>query len=506
MGRPDVINALEDLESKSRQLGADLADTISALRNELRSAILGLYEELRDQRSRKLRVLSVATEPRLGVEATDGFLLASKLVDVESSGLHFATCLKVLEGLTFEQMEYRHEKICVAHPATFEWVFSTKFKAWFRSSQPIFWIRGKPGSGKSTLMKFLVDNPSTVALMQSWSGPHKVAAASYFFWINGNEVQRSQEGLLQALLYDILRQFPHLIQSVLPDAWESNEPKLAGFKNLKFSWTRSALLKAYERLASLETADCKVCIFIDGLDEYEGDHDELIDTIRYLTKMKVKLCIARRPWNVFEGAFGQETDFKIYLQDFNQHDIRIYVDDKLRKHPGFKKLQASTAEADDIATEIVEKSKGVFLWVFLVVRSLIEGLRNSDRLSQLCARLRHFPSDLDQFFRHIFLSMDEAYRTQTAHMFQVALAALEPPSTLTYWYLDEEEDHPDIAISMQMKAITKDQFQEYDRRSQSTSEWSLQGPARSYSALRQRIPKTSSRFSAPNGKGLFFGH
>ena len=459
MGRSEFIVAMEDLETRSRQLGADLTDTISTMRIELRSAILKLYEELRDQRSRKLRVLSVATGLQTEVRGVDSFQLASKLVDIQSSGAYFATCLKVLDGLTFEQREYRHTKICIAHPATFEWVFSAKFKAWFQSKQPIFWISGKPGSGKSTLMKFLVDNPATSALMQSWSGSQRVATASYFFWINGNELQRSQEGLLQALLYDILRQFPDIIQSVVPDAWEASEISSARHTNPTFLWSRGALLKAFERLASLEIVDCKICIFVDGLDEYEGDHDDLIEIIRYLTKMNAKICIASRPWNVFEDAFGQDAEFKVYLQDFNQHDIRIYVNDKLKKHPGFKNLRASTAEADGIATEIIEKSKGVFLWVFLVVRSLIEGLRNSDRLSQLRVRLRQFPSDLDQFFRHMFLSMDQTYRTQTAHMFQVALSTLEPPSPLTYWYLDEEEDHPDIAMSMQIKAITPKDFE-----------------------------------------------
>jgi hypothetical protein len=38
-----------------------------------------------------------------------------------------------------------------------------------------------------------VDDLATSALMQTWSGSQRVATASYFFWINGNQMQRSQE-------------------------------------------------------------------------------------------------------------------------------------------------------------------------------------------------------------------------------------------------------------------------------------------------------------------------
>jgi hypothetical protein len=58
------------------------------------------------------------------------------------------------------------------------------------------------------------------------------------------------------------------------------------------------------------------------------------------------------------------------------------------------------------------------------------------------------------------LSMEDAYRVQTTHMFEVALAVLEPPSPLAYWYQDEDEDHPNIALSMPIKALTMQEIEE----------------------------------------------
>jgi hypothetical protein len=220
------------------------------------------------------------------------------------------------------------------------------------------------------------------------------------------------------------------------------------------TWSQAALLKAFKRLSKLDPADVKFCIFIDGLDEYSGEHEDLIETISYLTQINVKLCVASRPWNVFEEAFGRNSNYKVYMQDLNKPDIVVYVRDKLQKRPEFKDLQANNIKVHEIVEEIVDKSQGVFLWVFLVVRSLVEGLRNRDRLSQLQQRLQAFPGDLEDFFCHIFLSLDRNYRTQTAHLFKVALATDKPLSPLTYWFLDEGDDDENMALSMAVEPST----------------------------------------------------
>jgi hypothetical protein len=82
--------------------------------------------------------------------------------------------LGVLESLNFDQMDFRHSKIRDAHPNTFSWMFSQHFKSWLKDPEPIYWISGKPGSGKSTLMKYLVDNCQTPIQLRQWSGSQKL--------------------------------------------------------------------------------------------------------------------------------------------------------------------------------------------------------------------------------------------------------------------------------------------------------------------------------------------
>jgi hypothetical protein len=470
---------MQELTHKTQRMNANMSHQISSLKQDVQDAIGSLEMKFTTQKDAK-KAAQEAEEEAAGEGAnertkeearaawvhvnetstisSDVSNLAQTLVESESNGATMVVSLTLLESLTFPQMDFRHSKVHEAHPNTFKEVFGSKILPWLRSSEPVFWVSGKPGSGKSTLMKYIVGNPEVRYHLQNSMRGQTPRIASYFFWINGTELQRSQEGLLQSLLYELLCQSPELIEVALPDLWQSTRALIRrSNQSLENTWKRVDLLAAIERLSRSKITANRLCIFIDGLDEYEGDHDNLIDTIKHLEMLGMKMCIASRPWNVFEESFGLNPECKIYLQDLNKADIELYVNDKLRNRPEFEKMRAASPGTDvligQLIEEVVEKSQGVFLWVFLVVKSLIDGLRNHDRLSQLQKRLRQFPGDLQQFFNHMFQSMDPVYHSQTAQMFQVALQVSKPPSPLLYYYLDELEDSPDLAFSMEIYAM-----------------------------------------------------
>lgn len=95
--------------------------------------------------------------------------------------------------------------------------------------------------------------------------------------------------------------------------------------------------------------------------------------------------------------------------------------------------------------EIVQKADGVFLWVFLMVRSLLDCFRNEDSLSTLKRRLRSLPSDLEAYFQHMLDGIEGVYRQQAAKTFQFTLHARELLTLLTFSMLDEES--PELAIT-----------------------------------------------------------
>jgi hypothetical protein len=69
----------------------------------------------------------------------------------------------------------------------------------------------------------------------------------------------------------------------------------------------------------------------------------------------------------------------------------------------------------DGAAELVEyiltKPNGVFLWVRLVVRSLLRRLAEADNLTHLRFRLQILPAELEAMYDHILREIPERYHT-----------------------------------------------------------------------------------------------
>lgn len=362
---------------------------------------------------------------------------------------------RILLSLRFEVMYDRYSAIPQAHQKTFDWIFTPDrlppsdprsriaFRDWLQNDTGVFWITGKPASGKSTLMRYLCDSQKSRDYLLSWAGSARLATAGFFFWIAGSHLQRSQQGLLRQLLFEILRQYRDLIPTVCEDRW-LHEDSATGHDwidrhNWK-PWTLDELREALGRLQNL-SLDTRFCFFVDGLDEYDGDHSELIEIVRKLSELPaIKLCVSSRRWPCFEDAFGADSSRRLYLEDLTREDITTFARDKLKEVPQYVQLQKQSQQSFDLVEEIVRKAEGVFLWVFLVVRSLRDGLSNGDSAALLRQRFDELPADLESLFEKIINSVDAVYRRKMAVTFQIALRAPGPVSLLTYWLLDEEDD------------------------------------------------------------------
>lgn len=350
----------------------------------------------------------------------------------------------ILGSLAFSQLHDRELLIPEAHQRTFEWIFDStadlRFADWLRSRNGIFWIAGKAGSGKSSLMRFITEHPTTYKLLSRWADSN-ITVAKHYFWNPGTALQKSQEGLLRTCLLQILSTQPHLIPVICKDRW------VAPYADRFSPWTRSQLLKVTRNLKAIasETSSqpLKICLFIDGLDEYEGDHVELISMLSGIaTCSNIKICLSSRPWLDFSDAFDG-SPWKLYLQDLTRQDISRYVRDKLEEDERFKKLQlnANTA-ASELINDVGTRSEGVFLWVYLVVRSLLRGLRNEDDLSDLRRRLESLPVDLSKFFERMIDSIEDVYRQRTARLFLTLSRARRSFPVLSFFFLDFDGPKP----------------------------------------------------------------
>lgn len=84
---------------------------------------------------------------------------AMLLQNAALQGSRYAAEQLIMRQLRFDAMESRHDRIITAHSGTLKWVFGTgvnagppSFNDWLISDEALYWISGKPGSGKSTLM------------------------------------------------------------------------------------------------------------------------------------------------------------------------------------------------------------------------------------------------------------------------------------------------------------------------------------------------------------------
>ena len=366
-------------------------------------------------------------------------------------------CIHIMESLQYKRMTARYEKIVKAHAKTFEWIYDESTLSqhgepqhhllqWLESGDGLFWVSGKAGSGKSTLMKFITEHPKTRQALSQWASGQHLITAGFYFWHAGTVLQKSQEGLLQSLLYEIFRQCPALIPDVLPERWKSCKPS----NPINRHWSRAELIKTFAKLSNEPIMLKRVCFFIDGLDEYDGDHNELIHLLRSFSQPNnIKICASSRPWNVFKRAFGTGSHTMLRLEDLTRNDITLYVRGTLEQSDLFSQLRKSeNAHCIDLVNEVVSKAQGVFLWVFLVVRSLLTGLTNADSIMDLRRRLRHLPTDLEAYFAHMLASIDTFYQKQTAQTFQIALDALEPQTIVTYDILDELHEDPQFSLHL----------------------------------------------------------
>ena len=208
-----------------------------------------------------------------------------------------------------------------------------------------------------------------------------------------------------------------------------------------------ALLKTLRNISTTTASDTKFCFFVDGLDEYDGRPSDIIELVDILKSFQnVKTCVSSRPWNEFEDHFGKENPWKLYMQEHTKNDIRLFVEDTLGENERFQQLKKDDPQCPNFVRNIVYEADGVFLWVFLVTRSLLEGLTNSDRIQDLQQRVNETPTDLQDYFKTILFSTENRYRIQTARIFTIAVNAIAELPLMAYWVADQE--NPNYMIQL----------------------------------------------------------
>ena len=184
-------------------------------------------------------------------------------------------------------------------------------------------------------------------------------------------------------------------------------------------------------------------MFIDGLDEYHGNHQEIVDLLGLLVlrSNKLKLVVSSRPEATFMQSFQRCP--KLRMQDFTRADMEFYVRDKLFESDRMRRMEErDQAKTSELLEDVVSKSSGVFLWVVLVVGMLLEGLADGSTLDELRKMTEEYPEELRSLYDLMFERMNPRHRAQAFRMLLFLSRAYEVegslPSLLRLSFLDSD--------------------------------------------------------------------
>ncbi|KAJ4329440.1 hypothetical protein N0V84_000074 [Fusarium piperis] len=335
---------------------------------------------------------------------------------------------KILASLWFATMQDREDTIHQAYRKTYEWLFCDpvaeqkpwdNFRHFLSHGTGIYWVTGKAGSGKSTLAKFAVHHRETREGLLHWAKEKHLNRASFYFYYKGTKLEKSEVGVLRSLLHQILSKRQDLVKFAFPERFEALCFGRNGDKS--FEPTYWELKRALEALLN-RCWNERFFFSIDGLDEYDADSHqmgELVDVFKMLSKLpNTKFLLTSRPWVVFEERLAGYP--RLRLHELTKPDITCFADQQIDEHPASRMLSDTDRSLiSSLKGDIVENSSGVFLWVYLVVRSLLEGLNNGDSIDELRERILELPTDLEDLYLHMWVRIPKRYQPQVSRLLQM---------------------------------------------------------------------------------------
>ncbi|KAI3049428.1 hypothetical protein CBS147352_5964 [Aspergillus niger] len=293
----------------------------------------------------------------------------------------------MMDALRFDQLESRQATIKPAHAKTCKWLLEKQeYVDWLDSKHfpehcGFLWIKGKAGSGKSTMMKFAFQQANATVTAET-------DVISFFFNARGEDLEKSTLGMYRSLVAQLLEKVPEL--RMLLDELDN------GSGGESYTWSHEILQHTFRRSIS-RLGGRRVICFIDALDECEEEEVRaMIDFIQSLgehaisSRVQLHVCFSSRHYPHITIEKGLE----LILEDQEGHadDIARYLHSELKI--------GRSKQAEEIRREIHEKASGIFLWMVLVVQILNREYQRG-RLHALRKRLREIPAKLGDLFKDI---------------------------------------------------------------------------------------------------------
>ena len=171
-----------------------------------------------------------------------------------------------------------------------------------------------------------------------------------------------------------------------------------------FSCTDAANLLAMVGFA-LKNAGRNVLLFLDGLDEFDGNKGDLIIYIRKrLIATNTKVCLSCRPDPPFTTALDGLAS--LVMHEFNAAAIKAFCLDYLGEALG-----ASSQQRENFmqhwTQEITIRAEGVIFWANFAVREVFNSTSLFEDQASLSERLEAVPAELSELYARKLAKMKE---------------------------------------------------------------------------------------------------
>ncbi|KAK0639799.1 hypothetical protein B0T16DRAFT_361439 [Cercophora newfieldiana] len=368
-----------------------------------------------------------------------------------SGGVVRSVAQRITRPFKFVDFTAREAAVGQSILETYSWIFDrgqgsaangtpwSNFPHWLeRPEDPIYWITGKPGAGKSTIMKYVLGTPMLRTHLVKWAGEVPLLVARFYAWHAGTTPQKSILGLKQSLLYQVLEQYPDLIPVLVPRRWayfwlfNPDDPK-------QQTVTESEVDESFARLMAISGRTISLAIFIDGLDEFDVPPKEvvaLVESIASSSRNGIKICVASRPWVEFEDAYSESP--KLQMDLYTGNDMEIFVAARFRKCRAFSELSAAhPIESMNLQQDLTRKANGVFIWLSLVVDALEVAATEGSGVLELREITESLPTDMCALYDVIWDRIPKRNRQRGAILIQTVEVADFTLHWSFVWLLDE---------------------------------------------------------------------
>jgi len=355
----------------------------------------------------------------------------------------------------------REETISNAVSNSYAWIFDRvpaqvdgkclwgSFPDWLEAdSDAIYWITGKPGSGKSTMLKHILQQSALDTHVHKWARGMPLLVVRYFAWAAGTDSQKSILGLKRAILLQVLTQQPQLLTKIATRRLAFYGAIIQLDRQMERGWEDWEVEESFTSLLSEAGHSIRLAVFIDGLDEFDALEKDVVELVASIAKASpdgIKICVASRELVEFADAYGHEP--KVRMSQVNKRDMQLFVNTHFDCCKAWSaEIKVSLPEgASTFLDDIVDRAAGVFIWLRLVVETLVQSATQGASLWELQNILDELPDDISQLYDNIWAKIPPKLQEKGARLIRLVRVSPLPLNSTTMIIADEHMKFPTSA-------------------------------------------------------------